>query len=157
MSNTKKYKDCLDALIYYCNYRERSPGEVQQKLKDFDIAEEDKEKIFEELKDLSILDEKRYIEAFISGKTRIKRWGKNKIRAALAQKKVDPVLLKEALNNHIDMDEYLASLDHLFMHKWELLKRDQSYATRQKLYRYLQGKGYESEWINACFDRFFSA
>ena len=83
MSSTIKYKESLDLLLAFCDYRERCTSEVREKMRALKLDEEVKDRLLEDLKELGVFDDKRYIEAFINGKVRIKRWGKNKIKAAL--------------------------------------------------------------------------
>lgn len=157
MISKEKYKEYLDVLIYFCDYRDRCKSEVYNKMKGFEISEDDKNRLLKELEELNILNEKRYVEAYIGGKTRIKRWGKNKIQAALRAKKIDESLLQQSLNECIDLDRYREQIDHLFTRKWEQLKRKKDYSSRQKIYRYLYSKGYESEYINECFKKYVDA
>ena len=60
-----------------------------QKLESYPIADSIKKSVFNELKERAIFDDKRYVNAYISGKHRIKKWGKNKIKAGLRLKKIE--------------------------------------------------------------------
>lgn len=148
MNNSIKYNESLNAIISYCDYRERCSSEVRAKLREFDLDETTRDSLFNEIKELKVFDDARFIEAFIGGKIRIKRWGKNKIKAALLAKKIEGSIIDEAFINTVDMDEYMNHLQHLFTRKWDQLKNNKDYATRQKIFRYLYGKGYESNLIS---------
>ena len=112
--------------------------------------------MFNELKERSIFDDKSYLNAYISGKYRIKKWGKNKIRAGLRLKKIDDELIQFGLQNFIDDEEYLLQLESLFDRKWLSLKKKEDFSTRQKIYRYLYSKGYENEMITKVVNKAFS-
>lgn len=157
MNSKGKYKEFLNGMIHFCDYRDRCKSEVWTKLHSFELSNEEKNKLFNELIALDVLNEKRFVEAYIGGKTRIKRWGKNKIRASLYAKKIDSTLINESLDSVIDMDEYREQIDQLFTRKWEQLKKKEDLKTRQRIYRYLHSKGYESPIINEKFEKYFKS
>jgi regulatory protein len=61
--------------------------------------------------------------------------------------KIDRTIIDDALLKYINMEEYKEQLQHLFTRKWDALKNKRDYSTRQKIYRYLLSKGYESNLI----------
>ena len=155
MSSTIKYKESLDLLLAFCDYRERCTSEVREKMRALKLDEEVKDRLLEDLKELGVFDDKRYIEAFINGKVRIKRWGKNKIKAALSAKRLVEEDIKIGLEEYIDEELYTEHLNHFFNRKWDQLKNGKDYSTRQKLFRFLYSKGYESDLINDVFKENF--
>ena len=76
----------LDKMAKYCAYQERCVKDVRDKLKTFDIAEEEKEKILEYLLDNRFVDDERFAKAFVRGKVNQSGRGMNKIRFHLVQK-----------------------------------------------------------------------
>ncbi len=157
MSSSQKHNEILDALIYFCDYRERCSGEVLQKLESYQISDAIKSDVFNELKERAIFDDKRYLNAYISGKHRIKKWGRNKIKAGLRLKKIEEEMIQFGLENFIDNAEYLSQLETLFERKWLSLKKKEDFSTRQKIYRYLYTKGYENELISKIVNKAFSS
>lgn len=155
MSSPIQYKENLDLLIAFCDYRERCSSEVAEKIRGLSIDEELKERLMADLKERNIFDDNRYIEAFIGGKIRIKRWGKNKIKAALLAKRLPESAIRKALEELVDEKIYAEHLSHFFTRKWNQLKNKQDYGTRQKLFRFLYSKGYESDLINELFKNKF--
>lgn len=157
MHDSIKYREVLDAMISYCDYRDRCSSEVEQKLRGFDIDENLREDIYQDLKDRSIFDDQRFAEAYIGGKFRLKKWGKIKIRAELRMKRISDDLIVSSFQKIIDPDDYILQLNKLFIRKWELLKSKKDYSTQNKLYRYLYGKGYESELINELIKKYLKS
>jgi regulatory protein len=155
MNQSKAYQDCMEAMRYFCNYQERCKSELYKKIQEFELDQEEKESIISELEEQGLVDEKRYLEAYIRGKFRLKKWGKNKIKAHLRSKGFDQQSIAEALSEWIDDDEYSAVVEQLFLRKWDQLKNKKDYSSKQKVFRYLYTKGYESESIIKCSDRFF--
>ncbi len=140
------YRSLLLKVERFCAYRERCCFEVLQKLQELDANEEEKEKVLASLKEDDYLNEERFAKLFTSGKFRMKRWGKNKIRAELRMKKVPDKYIVNGLNTISD-DDYLKTLLHLIQKKERELKSKDPKNKKQKIGMYLLSKGYESELI----------
>ena len=156
MKADQHYKEALEAMLSYCSYQERCSSEIIQRLKSFELSSAKKEEIVEELKEINAFDEVRFVEAYISGKSRIKRWGKNKIRASLRAKQISDSMIENGFNTTISIDVYQQQLETLFTRKWNLLRNKKDLSTRGKLYRFLYGKGYENELINKLLNDAFN-
>lgn len=154
MTTSIHYIENLDLLIAFCDYRERCSSEVKEKIRSLAIEDNLKVRLLEDLIERNIFDDTRFLEAFIGGKIRIKRWGRNKIKAALFAKKLSEDDIRNALEEYVDMELYREQLLHLFTRKWDQLKNSKDYGTRQKLFRFLYGKGYESDLINELFKEY---
>ena len=141
------FTEALEKLKSYCAYQERCEFEVIKKLESFGTNKTDIIAIVSKLKQQNYLDNGRYAEAFASGKHKIKGWGKVKIRVALKAKRLPEELITKALEQ-LDQEVYSARLKELTQKKWRLLGDKKDRNTRQKLFRFLYGKGYESELVN---------
>lgn len=145
------FEEVLSKMMRFCSYSERSDFDVITKLAAFLISDDEKGKIIEVLKKENFLNETRFVAAFVSGKVRIKRWGRYKITAALRAKKVDNSSIQEALNE-IDEEEYFENIKHL------LLQRKYSNAMseyeKSKVVRFLLSKGYETDLIFKAMKEF---
>ena len=135
-------KTALFKLQRYCAYRERCRSELMAKMKDWKLSKADKESIVEILEDERFLDEKRFAELFVSGKFRLKKWGKNKIRQQLKSKKIPQEFITYALTL-IDDEAYRQTLESLFEKKQATLRETDPVKRKTKLVRYLIQKGYE--------------
>jgi len=141
------FAEALEKLKSYCAYQERCEFEVIKKLGSLGINETDSIAVISKLKQQNYLNNARYAEAFASGKHKIKGWGKVKIRVELKAKRIPEELISKALEQ-IDQKIYNARLDEVAQKKWRLLGNKKDGNTRQKLFRFLYGKGYESELVN---------
>ena len=130
----------------YCSYQERCSYEVKQKLKELGADENEIEKIITSLEEDDFMNDERFARLFASGKFRIKRWGKNKIRSELKMKKVSDELIKKGLDA-INKEDYLKTLLELAKKKEKEVKSKNSKDKNQKIGMYLLSKGYESELI----------
>lgn len=140
----------LEAL---CAYQERCSFELIKKMNQWGIDREDQDRLLAELISTNFLSEERYAEAFTSGKMRIKRWGKIKIRIELKKKMISNYSIDKALKS-IDLDEYWSNLVHLAERKWELISNEKDEFKRKgKLYRFLSTKGYEADLIKDAVEQ----
>ena len=103
------------------------------------------------LRSLDFLNDKRFVESYINGKVSIKKWGVNKIKARLFEKRIDPKLIDDGLGQ-INKSIYEKNLQALFDKKKEGLPGFESdYKKKSKIMRFLATKGYTSEEIGRCF------
>ncbi|WP_066756968.1 regulatory protein RecX [Crocinitomix algicola] len=130
----------------FCAYQERCDQEVRKKLTSWLLYEEDIDALIAHLIQSNFLNEERFACAFVSGKFRIKRWGRIKIRQHLKQKKISNYSIQKGLEE-IDEDEYLETLKELSINKNLLIRANSKWDRIAKLSRYLSSKGFESELI----------
>ncbi len=138
------YQEILEKLMKYCSYQERSAFEVRQKLREYVLAEEKKEELITYLVEERFLNEERFAEVYVRSKVNVKKWGRYKIKEGLGLKGIKGALSTKALAS-INEEKYLQNLDELLVKKIKSIA-----ATKEdtpKLYRYLLGKGYESDLI----------
>ena len=149
--NTKKPLSFLEAkhkIEAYCAYQERCEKEVIERLNKWDIYGEQADAIVADLISNNFLNEERFAEAFVSGKIRIKRWGKVKIKQHLKQKQISTYSINKALSL-IEDDLYLSNLNQLIEKKKKDLKvsKTLTWENKAKIQRFLQSKGYENDLI----------
>jgi regulatory protein len=142
-----EFTETLEKMKAYCAYQERCESEILNKLNSSFLNQSEKEKLIIQLKNQNFLDNKRFAEAYASGKFKIKGWGKQKIRVGLKAKQIPESLIDSAFEE-LDQKEYKTRLIQIAQKKWRLLSYKKDNNTRQKLFRFLYGKGYESELIN---------
>lgn len=130
----------------FCAYRERCSYEIIQKLKEFNADEKTIQKITDSLKEDDYLNDERFARLFASGKFRIKRWGKNKIRAELRMKKVPDPFIYNALDA-LDEKEYMETIEHLIAKKSREVKAKNAQDRTRKIAMYVLSKGFESELV----------
>ncbi len=144
------YSEVLSKLMRYCSYQERSMFEVKQKLKTFQLKSSDQDLIVEHLEKENFLNELRFAETYVRGKVKVKKWGVYKIREGLAAKGVGSEIVNRVIKG-IDQELYLNNLEEISIKKANTLEGDAK--LKEKLYRFLLSRGYESEWISKSMKR----
>src|SRR5690554_2995744 len=120
MNGEDKYSflEAKQKIEAWCAYRDRCHHEVYNKLRDYGLDDEDTNALLSHLIEFQFLNEQRFADSFVSGKHRIKKWGRNKIIAHLKQKRIPARCIQEALKE-INHEEYLKVMYSLASQKWK--------------------------------------
>ncbi len=135
----------LQRAASFCAYQERTPDEVRQRLAQWEVEGEDADEIIAELISLNYLSQERFARTYVSGKFRIKKWGKLRIKQELARRGLDEAAIKQGMEE-INDSTYEETLRLLLTKKQEQLLRTEpdTFKRKQKLVRFALSKGYES-------------
>lgn len=136
----------------WCAFQERSHKEVRDKLYSFGLYPKEVNDIMAHLIEYNFLNEERFAEAFVSGKFKIKGWGKTKIQHALKGKQVSSQNIKSAMKQ-VDDKDYFKKLKSLAEKKNRLIKESNPLKRKKKLVTYLASKGYEAELVYKVVDQ----
>ena len=129
-----------------CARAEHCSHEIAEKLRKMHIEPSDAREIIEYLEENQYIDNRRFANAFVRDKVRFSGWGVNKIRGALIMKRIDSATIHESICN-IDEEEYSEACKKAALSKARTLDlRD--YNDRNKLYRYLLSRGFETSVIS---------
>ena len=139
-----EYTEAKMKLEAYCAYQERCTYEVLEKLKKFDLSDEEQNQLIHQLKQDNFLNDLRFARSYASGKFAIKSWGRIKIKSHLIAKHLPKDIIQEGLQE-IDEESYLSRLNELAMRKAREHQNEKNpWIKKQKIMRYLASKGYES-------------
>ena len=136
----------LDKMAKYCAYQERCVKDVRDKLKTFDILEEEKTKILDYLLDNRFVNDERFAKSFVRGKINQSGWGVNKIRFHLIQKGIDKDIIDEAIGQ-TDNEVYRQRLIDILKAKSKTIKANSDFEKKRKLAAYAMQKGFEGNLI----------
>ena len=137
--------DIISSMQKYCAYQDRSAGEVQLKMKKYQLSAVQKEEVIERLQQESFLDDERYAKNYVRSKMNGKQWGKIKLQYQLMQKGISSSLIQKALSE-IDTEDYENQVD-IHIEKWKRTNK-LNYENAPKLIRFLASKGFENAIIN---------
>lgn len=136
----------------YCAYQERCTAEVVTKLKKLGALESDINKLINDLKNSSFLNEERFAISFAESKFHQKKWGLKKISSHLFQKGISKEVIDKAISS-ISSEEISGTLALLYEKKWMALSNETDpFKRKQKTLRYLLSKGYSYDEISIYFD-----
>lgn len=142
---TERQKQFLIKAASFCAYQERSLKEVRQRLREWELSEDEIEPIIAELIIQNYLNEERFTRAFAGGKFRVKKWGRLKIKQELKLRGVSNELIQKGLSE-IDGDDYEETLRDLLEKKARSL-RGEPLDVKQKLVRFALSRGFESDIV----------
>ncbi|MDR2424682.1 MAG: RecX family transcriptional regulator [Prevotellaceae bacterium] len=143
MNREYSVDEILLSMQSWCALREVCISEAETKLKKYEVSEQDKQKIINQLLDAGYIDEKRYLRAFVGDKLRLNKWGPHKIRQALIMKKIPDSLIAEAIDEktgETNQDDLLYALLHK---KFVALQKSNSREIYAKLMRFALSRGFD--------------
>ena len=129
----------------YCAYQERTHQEVRDKLYELGLYRDEVEEVLTELISENYVNEERFARTFASGKFRLKHWGRRKIIYELKHKNISPYCIDKALKEISD-EEYEKVAMQLIDKKLSNMSGEEL-IVKNKIVRYLIGKGFESELV----------
>jgi len=145
------YKEALSYTMDLCSRQEKCSSEIREKLVKFRLPGAHVEKVLQTLKKEGFIDESRYAGMFVRDKLRINRWGKIKIRYMLSAKHIPEEIITDAING-IDDLHYLEILKEELIKKGRQIKDGNPFVVRNKLARFGQQRGFESQLIFQVLD-----
>jgi regulatory protein len=138
--------EALTKAMKLCSTKEYAPFEIEQKLVSWGLSEDALAKVIDTLRDEKFIDEFRMARYFANDKLRFNKWGKQKIKYMLQQKKVSPDAISEALNQ-INEQEYLKILTNELVKKRKSIKDNDNYQIKAKMFQFASGRGFEGDII----------
>ena len=139
-------QDALSKIHRYCAYQERSHREVKNKLFEYGLRSGEVDEILAQHITEGFLNEERYAKAFAGGKFRMLKWGRLKIQRELEIEGLTPRCIARGLSE-IDSKDYSKTLLTLIKKKSALVSESDLFKKKNKVARFVIGKGYEPELV----------
>jgi len=142
-------QEVLSKIYRYCAMQERSPAEIRRRLiqlcDDEMLAKSFEEHLFKH----DFVNEKRFAELFVRGKTSSRKWGKVKLSDALRKHGISETVIAEALRN-LPQSDYTDMMRKEILKKWNMLKEPDDTKKKAKLIRFGLQRGYSYQDIMLC-------
>ena len=150
-SDHRSENDAYLTLAALCAQAEHCQHEMLEKMRRWELPEEEQARVMQRLVSERYVDDERYARAFVMDKIRYNKWGRRKVEQALWQKHIDEDIRKRVLDE-VDDDEYLNILRPLLKQKRKSIKANSDYELNQKLMRFALGRGFTFDIIRQCID-----
>ena len=150
-SDHRSENDAYLTLAALCAQAEHCQWEMQEKMRRWELPEEEQAHVMQRLVSERYVDDERYARAFVKDKVRYNKWGRRKVEQALWQKHIDEDIRQRVLNE-VDDSEYLAILKPLLQQKRRSTKAANDYELNQKLVRFAVSRGFTFDIIRQCLD-----
>lgn len=144
--NTYTVQEATKKLEHYCAYQERCHKEVRQKLQGMHMIPEAIDVIIVHLLEHNYLNEERFAKTFVSGKFRIKKWGRRRLTQELKLKDISKVNINRALAEITETD-YTEVFNALAEKKADSITETNIMKKRKKLIDFLLYRGWEPHLV----------
>jgi regulatory protein len=144
-------EEIINKLESYCAYSERCIEDVKLKLLQLKADPEWYDKVIEYLVENKFISEERFVSQFISGKIRIKQWGRIKIKHELKKKRISESLINKHISA-IDADAYYETIKSVMLKKLKELKKETPEQKKYKLFKYAYSRGFEPDITSDAID-----
>ena len=145
----KTEQDAYLTLAALCAQAEHCQHEMLEKMRRWELPEEEQARVMQRLVNERDVDDERYARAFVKDKVRYNKWGRRKVEQALWQKHIDEDIRQRVLDE-VDDEEYLSVLRPLLKQKRKSNKAANDYELNQKLMRFALSRGFTFDIIRQC-------
>lgn len=147
----KTEQDAYLTLAALCAQAEHCQQEMLDKMRRWELSEEEQARVMERLVRERYVDDERYARAFVKDKVTYNKWGRRKVEQALWQKHIGDDIRQRVLGEVSD-EQYLDVLRPLLRQKRKTTKAQSDYELNQKLMRFALGRGFTFDIIRQCID-----
>lgn len=144
---TNSDKELLYKMKLWCDRQERCHSELKAKLYKEGLYGSQVDEFLAELITENYINETRFSEAYVSGKFRIKKWGRTKILQQLKLKQVSDFCIKEGLRV-INEEDYELTVSQLIEKKLHSYRAEKNpYVLKSKVAKYIMSRGFEGDLV----------
>lgn len=147
-----KPEKALQILTGLCSRKEYCTSDMLEKLRKWEISDEESRKIMEVLYRYQFVDDTRFARIYAEDKFRFNHWGKQKIGQMLRQKNIDADTIEKAFQC-IDASTYREECKALLEQKMKTITASDSYQLKTKLLRFGAGRGFDLDTLYNCIEQ----
>lgn len=137
-----------EACFRYLSRRDHSSFELKQKVKKKGYKEIDVELVIKNLSESGYINDEKFAAKFVEEKTELNQWGPKKIKSHLYKKGVARKIIGNVLSHKTDdLQLQHICVDLVMKRKRHFLRETDDYKRKQKIYRYLAGRGFSGSVI----------
>lgn len=149
--NNDSEKLAFQRLSALCAKGEHCQYEMLEKMRQWEMSEEEKANVMEKLIKEKYVDDDRYTRAFVRDKIEYNHWGRRKVEQALWFKHVDSIIVQNILNE-VDDGNYIRILKPMLKQKRKSIIAKNEYEQNMKLMKWAIGRGFTMDIIRQCMN-----
>lgn len=130
-----------------CARQERCSHDIRLKFKQWQLSNNDTEKIIKQLIIDGFINDERYAKMFVRDKSKFSKWGSIKITYTLKSKHFSEDIIRSALDE-IDHANDESILKEILLRKMKGIKAKSTYDLKAKLVRFGISRGFAYEIVN---------
>jgi regulatory protein len=139
-------------LAAYCAKAERSPRQIRDKLKNYQLANDELALILKKLISENYLNEKRFAQSFAIDKLKFNKWGKIRISRELNAHGISDEIIGTVFE-YIDEEVYADILRKVINYKWKQTTNEKElYIRKNKVIKYVLQKGFSFDEVSSFVD-----
>lgn len=140
----------------YLSYKNRTSKELIHRLKKSQISPSIIDKVLVSLTKQGLIDDKNYTKIFIENKKSVKPIGTKLIKRKLKEKGIDDKIINEHLSKIYPETEEAIAAKQVLLKYLKTLKEVNTHKKKQKCFRYLSSKGFDTEIIMDLLREYFN-
>lgn len=148
LSDSEEYQAVKDRCYRLLSGRDHGAEELKRKLIRKGFSESMSSQVVAEFREKDLLNDKSYAQKFAQDKYHLKQWGPRKIQSALFKKGVPNQIITEVIQElKSNINPVDTCIELALKRGRHFLREPDSFKRKQKIFRYLAGKGYSSDKI----------
>ncbi len=124
-----------------CARAEHCTYEMDEKMRRWQLPEDERRRVIDRLTEERFIDEERYCRFFVRDKIRQNKWGRRKVEQALYMKRIPEDRVARVLDE-VDRETYIEILRPLLQAKRKTVKANSDYELECKLIRFALSRGF---------------
>lgn len=137
------------------NYRERSRGEVEERLKKKKFDQKIIKKTIAYFERIDLLNDERFARLWVRSRMRFRPRSTRLIHLELRQKGLEKELIERIIKEEISPGQEMAAALALAIKQAAYYKYDPPIAARRKLFAYLARRGFPFDMIKSALEKVF--
>lgn len=137
-----EFQKTYDKILLFGSLRPRSQKEYRDWLRKHKVHESIHEELFNRLKRLDFLNDKKFATWWVDQRLSFKPRGPAALRAELRQKGVDPKVVDQLISESVNQEDQIKTAKKLIEKKKYMWSKLDNVTARRKMSEYLLRKGY---------------
>lgn len=148
LSSSEEYQSVKDRCYKLLSGRDHGAEELKRKLVQKGFSPAMCEQVVAEFREKDLLNDRTYATNFAHDKYHLKQWGPKKIKSALFKKGVPKTVISDVIQElKSNIDPVDTCIELALKRRRHFLRETDLFKRKQKIFRYLAGKGYSSDKI----------